>query len=265
MESGPALAALGAGLDAARVRRAIRRRLRTTGVPYTSSEALIDAVLDEQLSEEPWSASPHTNDLATHFLRNTLRAFAPTLASNRNICNKRHLIVVVCGTNAVEHATYPAYLPNRGDERRARPKSMSARAQPERAYTVSSSADTPEQSISPIRTLPGYTTTPGNTTNVESSNDENKDEPSEQKNKKSDTKPTSVASSPPPNITSVSLEEENRQLKEARLCKVCMDSEVSVVFLPCGHLVSCAKCGASLAACPLCRAPVRALVRAYLA
>lgn len=32
------------------------------------------------------------------------------------------------------------------------------------------------------------------------------------------------------------LEEENRQLKDARLCKVCMDDDVGVVFLPCGHL-----------------------------
>lgn len=35
---------------------------------------------------------------------------------------------------------------------------------------------------------------------------------------------------------SLSLEEENRQLKDARLCKVCMDGDVAVVFLPCGHL-----------------------------
>lgn len=34
----------------------------------------------------------------------------------------------------------------------------------------------------------------------------------------------------------MSLEEENRQLKDARLCKVCMDDDVAVVFLPCGHL-----------------------------
>lgn len=34
----------------------------------------------------------------------------------------------------------------------------------------------------------------------------------------------------------LSLEEENRQLKDARLCKVCMDDDVAVVFLPCGHL-----------------------------
>ncbi|KAG7201967.1 hypothetical protein KM043_004667 [Ampulex compressa] len=37
---------------------------------------------------------------------------------------------------------------------------------------------------------------------------------------------------------SVSLEEENRRLKEARLCKVCMDREVAIVFLPCGHLAT---------------------------
>lgn len=35
---------------------------------------------------------------------------------------------------------------------------------------------------------------------------------------------------------SLSLEEENRQLRDARLCKVCMDGDVAVVFLPCGHL-----------------------------
>lgn len=34
----------------------------------------------------------------------------------------------------------------------------------------------------------------------------------------------------------MTLEEENRQLKDARLCKVCMDEDVAVVFLPCGHL-----------------------------
>lgn len=34
----------------------------------------------------------------------------------------------------------------------------------------------------------------------------------------------------------LTLEEENRQLKDARLCKVCMDEDVAVVFLPCGHL-----------------------------
>jgi len=36
---------------------------------------------------------------------------------------------------------------------------------------------------------------------------------------------------------SVDLEQENRLLKEARICKICMDQEIGVVFLPCGHLI----------------------------
>lgn len=40
-------------------------------------------------------------------------------------------------------------------------------------------------------------------------------------------------------ISKVSLEDENRQLKDARLCKVCMVEEVGIVFLPCGHLGKC--------------------------
>lgn len=37
-------------------------------------------------------------------------------------------------------------------------------------------------------------------------------------------------------VSKASLEDENRQLKDARLCKVCMVEEVGIVFLPCGHL-----------------------------
>lgn len=39
-----------------------------------------------------------------------------------------------------------------------------------------------------------------------------------------------------PSISTASLEDEYRQLKDARLCKVCMVEEVGIVFLPCGHL-----------------------------
>ena len=35
------------------------------------------------------------------------------------------------------------------------------------------------------------------------------------------------------------LENENRQLKEAQNCKICMDNKVAIVFLPCRHLISC--------------------------
>ncbi|XP_048205397.1 baculoviral IAP repeat-containing protein 7 [Perognathus longimembris pacificus] len=58
-------------------------------------------------------------------------------------------------------------------------------------------------------------------------------------------------------------EEQLRRLQEERLCKVCLDRAVSVVFVPCGHL-ACADCAPSLQQCPLCRAPVSSCVRTFL-
>lgn len=61
-----------------------------------------------------------------------------------------------------------------------------------------------------------------------------------------------------------SLEEENRTLKEARLCKICMDREVAIVFLPCGHLATCIHCALSLTHCQMCRQEIHATVRTFL-
>ncbi|XP_067227304.1 baculoviral IAP repeat-containing protein 7 isoform X3 [Chanodichthys erythropterus] len=59
-------------------------------------------------------------------------------------------------------------------------------------------------------------------------------------------------------------EEQLRQLQEERTCKVCMDKLVSMVFIPCGHLVVCTDCAASLRHCPICRAVIRGSVRAFM-
>ncbi|KAI0234847.1 Baculoviral IAP repeat-containing protein 7 [Lamellibrachia satsuma] len=53
--------------------------------------------------------------------------------------------------------------------------------------------------------------------------------------------------------------------EEQRLqCKICMDGEAKIVFLPCGHLCSCAMCAPALRNCPICRALIRGTVRVYL-
>ncbi|KAM6976421.1 baculoviral IAP repeat-containing protein 7 [Aplochiton taeniatus] len=61
-----------------------------------------------------------------------------------------------------------------------------------------------------------------------------------------------------------SPEELLRKLQEERTCKVCMDKSVSIVFIPCGHLVVCSDCAASLRHCPICRAIIRGSVRAFM-
>uniref|UniRef100_A0A8C4W0M0 RING-type E3 ubiquitin transferase n=1 Tax=Gopherus evgoodei TaxID=1825980 RepID=A0A8C4W0M0_9SAUR len=69
----------------------------------------------------------------------------------------------------------------------------------------------------------------------------------------------SLSAEPP-----LSTEEQLRQLQEERMCKVCMDKDVSIVFIPCGHLVVCAECAPSLRRCPICRAVIRGSVRTFM-
>nr|XP_037280999.1 baculoviral IAP repeat-containing protein 7-A-like isoform X1 [Rhipicephalus microplus] len=64
-------------------------------------------------------------------------------------------------------------------------------------------------------------------------------------------------------LESSDLALENLRLKDQRLCKVCLDAEVGVVFLPCGHLVACPACASALSDCPVCRASIRGTVRTF--
>ncbi|KAM9658735.1 baculoviral IAP repeat-containing protein 3-like isoform 2-T2 [Trichechus inunguis] len=69
---------------------------------------------------------------------------------------------------------------------------------------------------------------------------------------------------PTEDVSDLPMEEQLRRLQEERTCKVCMDKEVSVVFIPCGHLVVCKECAPSLRKCPICRGTIKGTVRTYL-
>ncbi|XP_028591253.2 baculoviral IAP repeat-containing protein 7 [Podarcis muralis] len=62
----------------------------------------------------------------------------------------------------------------------------------------------------------------------------------------------------------VSTEEELRRLREERMCKVCMDKDVSIVLVPCGHLVVCTECAPNLRRCPICRGVIHDSMKAFL-
>merc|ERR1711874_237533 len=49
------------------------------------------------------------------------------------------------------------------------------------------------------------------------------------------------------------------------LCKICLVESAKIVFLPCGHFLSCSSCAPSLNNCPVCRTDIKGMVRAYLA
>ncbi|XP_071115027.1 baculoviral IAP repeat-containing protein 7-like [Haliotis cracherodii] len=73
---------------------------------------------------------------------------------------------------------------------------------------------------------------------------------------------TESSRSMPPSLQR-QIKEENRALRDENTCKVCLERSSCVVFLPCGHLVTCAECAPALRKCPICRSLIRGTVRTY--
>ncbi|CAL1528937.1 unnamed protein product [Lymnaea stagnalis] len=65
-------------------------------------------------------------------------------------------------------------------------------------------------------------------------------------------------------VTINELKGQNQELRQQTLCKICLDKEVQIVFLPCGHLVTCVECSLPLKDCPICRRLIKGTVRAFM-
>lgn len=52
-------------------------------------------------------------------------------------------------------------------------------------------------------------------------------------------------------------------LDDSKLCKICFAEERNVCFVPCGHVVACARCALSTDKCPMCRRTFQSAVRLY--
>merc|ERR1712137_82379 len=50
---------------------------------------------------------------------------------------------------------------------------------------------------------------------------------------------------------------------EDQLCKICQESIVEIVILPCGHLILCDKCSSKVSNCPFCRCKITQVVRIF--
>ena len=60
------------------------------------------------------------------------------------------------------------------------------------------------------------------------------------------------------------FEKENQSLKESKFCKICMDNEINIVLVPCGHFISCDDCASCLKFCPMCRRKINVKVKTYM-
>lgn len=60
------------------------------------------------------------------------------------------------------------------------------------------------------------------------------------------------------------LEHELSVLKNQRTCRICIDKEGDILFLPCRHMVTCEVCSRKLKKCPICRANIISSVKTFI-
>lgn len=178
MNTEPVQKALEMGLHEGRIRSATKNRLDTTGRPYLSVEALVEAVLDGQYNEEQ-AEDDETNQSSSHIVQEVSRIldtiFNPRASSSGSM-NQDDEPVQDIGHNNVQREQ----------------------------ITENAQQDDSEKKVETAENVVASSIQQENVEIMESQQ--------------------------------LSLEEENRKLKDARLCKICMVDEVGVVFLPCGHL-----------------------------
>ena len=64
--------------------------------------------------------------------------------------------------------------------------------------------------------------------------------------------------------SSPTVETENFRLRSERICRFCRNCPIGLVFVPCGHLISCPDCGAKCSECPVCGTEVQNAVRTFM-
>lgn len=67
----------------------------------------------------------------------------------------------------------------------------------------------------------------------------------------------------PARTTEPSTPKDEPEVEDSKLCKICFAEERNVCFVPCGHVVACAKCALAADKCPMCRRTFTNAVRLY--
>jgi Zinc finger, C3HC4 type (RING finger) len=55
-----------------------------------------------------------------------------------------------------------------------------------------------------------------------------------------------------------------QQISEEKECKICMDRERCIVFMPCGHMNTCQQCADVLHICSICRTPIQTRQKVFM-
>lgn len=69
---------------------------------------------------------------------------------------------------------------------------------------------------------------------------------------------------PKPELTAIPPPEEPEEKEINFVCKICLNEELRIAFMPCGHLVSCGSCCLCVEKCPICRAEIYGYCKIFL-
>ncbi|KAJ1531810.1 hypothetical protein ONE63_000464 [Megalurothrips usitatus] len=259
MGSDLVVTALGTGLDISRIKMALKQRLEQTGLPFSSADALIGAAFDVQLEEfaEQDLRSPHRSPHQSSLRPSQWRQSV----TNDLEAEDDHQWETETEEEAEDVDSEP--------ERNLHQEQIHQQHNAEQVLNQDSSLGVEDATsrTDQVGSMQGSGSTVGSTMSQSMPSLAASADKTADKNG-SCRQSLPLLPSMEEDLLSlekkVSLEEENRRLKEARQCKICMDSEACVVFLPCGHLVTCVNCAPSLSDCPICRQPIKATVRTFL-
>ncbi|XP_058462340.1 death-associated inhibitor of apoptosis 2 [Malaya genurostris] len=222
----PVQLALSMGLNAGRIRAVTKRHLESTGQPFLESQALIEAVLDGQIQDE--ELEPTSSSRMDRRIENEVSRLLWSAISSSTAPNLSSFNSTFSTPSPSSDAAPGSSATSDDTETLAAPREIPT------SRIVNSTATAECKSVPESMAQMAMTTS--SMTESEGLGDDK----------------------------TLRLEEENKRLKDARECKICMADEVGVVFCPCGHLVSCVQCAPAVTNCPVCRAVIKARVRTFL-
>ncbi|XP_059082806.1 baculoviral IAP repeat-containing protein 7-A-like [Tigriopus californicus] len=223
---------LGMGIDLSRVKVAIRNRIRSTGREFTSVDDLINAAFGVHREQE---------DVAHLDNNSSPSPFASNNPSRQNSFTQQGSVDIEPSPSGSDetgsHSIQVSQEPSTSFSRNSAPPPplTSSLSVPNVSATAESNEACPQVPVKSITPTPEVMKT------------------------KSLGNPMTEDL-----LGQDQLEQENRRLKEQRTCKICMDNEIGVVFLPCGHLICCVQCAPALKDCPLCRQSIVGTVKTYM-
>uniref|UniRef100_A0A336LCV0 CSON007331 protein n=1 Tax=Culicoides sonorensis TaxID=179676 RepID=A0A336LCV0_CULSO len=203
MDSEPVQICLQMGLSIGRIKSLTKRHLEATGRPYSTPQALAEAILDDQREAE-------CDDDDRETMQRPIRSM---------VANTLWSAIQATSSRTIENPAENSEFESRG------------RGERDLITPIPSG-------ISTART--NEITTIGEASGFQVSDSIAKD------------------------TEELTLEEENKRLKDARECKICMSNEIGVVFIPCGHLVTCVQCAVAMTSCCMCRSDIKGRVRTFL-